>query len=67
MLQAYVLGLFTSEYALNKAHEMYLIAYNRYWPEIARCAKQTKDVLCSFFVKKRVIIRTIEETFGKDD
>lgn len=67
MLQAYVLGLFTSEYALNKAHEMFLHVHTQYWPVVYQSAMRYRDLLLGYFVKKRVVVRTIEETFGDDE
>jgi len=66
MLQAYVLGLFTSEYALKKAHEVYVLAYDQYWPVVVDAFTKCKDYASSFLYKRKVVVRTIEETFNDD-
>ena len=66
MLQAYVLGLFTSEYALKRAHEVYLLAYDQYWPVVVDSFLKFKELASSFLYKRKVVVRTIEETFHDD-
>lgn len=63
MLQAYALGLLTSEFALKKAHE----AYQLYVPIIVEHTRRLYNTFWSYLRPKKIVVRTVEETFGTSE